>query len=255
MNFEFLAHLADAASSAILPHFRTALAAENKSGVRFDPVTAADRAAEAAIRKIIADAYPDHGIIGEEFGGERMGAERVWVIDPIDGTRAFLAGLPLWGTLVGLLERGRPVLGMMAQPYIGELFLGDGRRAEVRRNGVTSGLRTRSPASLERATLMTTTPRLFSREDAAAYERVAAAVRNERFGADCYAYAMVAAGHVDLVVEANLMSYDIAGLIPIIEGAGGIVTTWQGGPATDGGRIIAAGDRALHAQALALLAT
>jgi len=259
-DFDFLVQLARAAGEATLPHFRKPLVTENKSLTgRYDPVTVADRGAELAIRALIERHFPTDGIIGEEFGTIREDAERVWIIDPVDGTRSFISGVPLWGTLVGLMENGRPRLGMMAQPYTDEIFLGDGSRAELRRSagqawGGVGTLSVRRDVALSDAMLMSTSPRMFDAGQAPRYARVAQAVREARHGADCYGYCMLAAGHVDLVIEANLQSYDIAPLIPIIEGAGGIVTSWQGGPAAGGGEIVAAATPALHAEALRLLA-
>jgi len=254
-EFAFLVRLAEAAGEVVLPHFRVPLAVENKAaGGLYDPVTVADRSAELKIRALIGEAFPDDGILGEEFGGERTDAERVWIIDPIDGTRAFVTGIPLWGTLVGRLDAGRPALGLMAQPYIGEVFLGDGRHAELRRGGERFPLATRPAASLAEANLMTTTPALFEGADRDAFDQLAARVRLTRYGGDCYAYCMIAAGLVDVVVEAGLQSYDIAPLIPIVEGAGGAVATWEGGPAQGGGRVVAAASRRLLDETLAVLA-
>lgn len=254
-DFAFLTSLAADAAASALPHFRVGIAADNKAGPgAYDPVTEGDRATEAALRARIEAAFPEDAIIGEEFGSVRAGARHTWIIDPIDGTRAFLAGLPLWGTLVGLVEGERAALGLMSQPYTGEIFLGDGRRAELRRGGSVHQLATRTGRRLGEALLMSTSPRLFAAgAEADAFGRVADTARDVRFGGDCYAYCMVAAGQVDLVVEAGLKTYDIAALVPIIEGAGGVVTTWDGGPAKNGGRIVAAGSRALHAEVLALL--
>jgi myo-inositol-1(or 4)-monophosphatase len=258
MNFHdlepFLDALADTAAETTLPHFRANGAIDNKGGGTFDPVTEADRNAETAMRKLIKATFPEHGIIGEEHGPERESAEFVWVLDPIDGTRSFIAGIPLWGTLIGLLRDGKPVLGMMAQPFTGERFAGDGRRAWYRGPGGDRALATRSCPSLSDAILFTTTPALFNRADRRSYDRVEASVRVPRYGADCYAYCMVAAGHVDLVVETELKPYDIVALIPIIEGAGGRVTDWEGGSAAAGGRVVAAGDPRLHDQVLKRLA-
>jgi len=253
-DFDFLVRLAEAAAAVVLPQFRTPLSADNKAeGAGFDPVTAADRAAEEAIRAIIGEAFPQDGIIGEEYGAAGQQADRIWVIDPIDGTRAFLAGIPVWGTLIGLLDKARPAFGVMSQPYIGEVFLGDGSAAELRFRGGRRAIRTRPAEAIGAATLMSTSPRLFTPEERQAYERLAAETRNERFGGDCYAYAMLAAGHVDLVVEAGLHVHDIVPLIPIIEGAGGVVSSWDGGSPLGGGRILAAADRRLQEEAIALL--
>jgi myo-inositol-1(or 4)-monophosphatase len=250
----FLDQLADAASDSIMPHFRARLAVENKAEGTFDPVTVADRAAEAAMRKLINETFPDHGIIGEEYGSERAEADFVWVLDPIDGTRAFITGLPSWGTLIGLLWQGKPVLGLMAQAFTGERYAGDGARAWYRGPGGPSDLAARPCPALAEAALMTTSPRIFSATDQAAYDRVERAVRLPRYGFDCYAYCMVAAGHADLVIESGLKPYDIVALIPIIEGAGGRVTNWEGQSAAGGGRILAVGAPGLHGPAMELLA-
>lgn len=255
VDFEaFVERLADAAGEAVLPFFRTHIGVENKGGARgFDPVTAADHAGEAAMRQIIKATFPDHGILGEEFGREGEDAEYCWVLDPIDGTRAFITGLLAWGTLIGLLRNGRPVYGVMSQPFTRERFLGDGGSARYRGPTGQRKLRVRPCASIEDAVLSATSPRLFEGADLTAFEAIEARARHTRFGGDCYAYCMLAAGQIDLVVEAGLQPYDIVALIPIIEGAGGVVTDWNGGPPASGGRIIAAGDRRLHAQALEIL--
>jgi myo-inositol-1(or 4)-monophosphatase len=250
----FLDRLADAASESILPHFRARMAVEDKGQGRFDPVTAADRGAEAAMRRLINAHYPDHGILGEEYGSERTEADFVWVLDPIDGTRAFITGLPVWGVLIGLKFQGRPVLGMMAQPFTGERFAGNGREAWFTRGGTRQRLATRPCGRLADASLFTTTPAIFSPDDRRAYDRVESAVRLARYGCDCYAYCMVAAGNADIVVEAGLQPYDIVALIPIIEGAGGRVVDWRGGSAAGGGQVAAIGDPALVPAVLAGLA-
>lgn len=250
----FVDQLATSSGQAILPFFRTVLAAEDKSaGGVFDPVTEADRAGEVAMRRMIGEAFPAHGVVGEEFGAEREDAEFVWVLDPIDGTRAFMSGLPLWGTLIGLTRNGAPAYGMMHQPFIGERFYGDGGSAGYRGPHGDRPLMTRRCASLADATLSTTSPRLFDEAARAGFERVEGAVKLTRFGYDCYAYCMVAAGHIDVVVETGLKPYDIVALVPIIEGAGGIVTTWDGGSAAGGGSIVASGDKRLHEEVLATL--
>ncbi|SDB03222.1 histidinol-phosphatase [Bauldia litoralis] len=250
----FVDRLADTASDSIMPLFRASVSVENKSSGGFDPVTAADREAEAAMRKLIGEAYPDHGIVGEEYGSDRADAEFVWVLDPIDGTRAFITGLPVWGCLIGLLHQGKPVLGMMAQPFTGERYAGDGKRAWYTGPGGARTIATRPCNSLAEAALFTTSPSLFPEADLPDYQRVERAVRLARYGVDCYAYCMVGSGHADIVVEAGLQSYDIVALIPMIEGAGGRVTTWDGGSAASGGRIAATGDPRLHEKVLETLA-
>lgn len=251
----FVDRLAAASAEAILPFFRTSIGVDDKNrGGAFDPVTAADRAGESAMRALIRETFPGHGIIGEEHGDENSDAEFVWVLDPIDGTRSFILGLPVWGTLIGLLRGGAPCFGLMSQPFVGESFFGDGASATCRNAAGDRRIRTRPCARLDEAMLMATAPGMFEGDDRAAFEAVSAGARLTRFGADCYAYAMLAAGHVDLVVEADLKPFDIVALIPVVEGAGGIVTTWDGGPATQGGRIVAAGDKRIHEAALERLA-
>jgi myo-inositol-1(or 4)-monophosphatase len=251
----FACRLADAAAEVILPHFRSQLAVENKGGAAgFDPVTVADRDAEAAMRALITREYPEHGILGEEHGTRSGSSEWTWVLDPIDGTRGFMTGLPTWGTLIGLQKGERPLLGVMNQPFTRERFVGSPVGAELRGAGGVTRLSVRACPSLQRAVLSTTAPEMFAPDELARFERVRRGARLTRYGADCYAYCMLAAGFIDLVIEAGLKPYDIVALIPLIEAAGGVVTTWDGGPAHAGGRIIAAGDRALHAEALALLA-
>ena len=250
----FVDQLANIAGEAILPFFRTSLSVEDKGrGGRFDPVTAADRAAEAAMRALIRKTFPDHGIIGEEYGNERTEAEYVWALDPIDGTKSFICGLPVWGTLIALLRAGEPVFGMMHQPFTREHFTGDGAATSYRGPTGKRTLRVRRCASLAEAILATTSPLLMQEDDRTIFGRVEKAVRLSRYGGDCYAYCMLAAGHIDLVIETELKPYDVLPLIPIISGAGGIITSWEGGPAKDGGRIVAAGDARVHAAALALL--
>jgi histidinol phosphatase-like enzyme (inositol monophosphatase family) len=251
----FVEELARVAGDAIRPYFRTALGVEDKSrGAPFDPVTAADRAAEQAMRALIGSTFPDHGIIGEEFGDDRPDAAFVWVLDPIDGTKSFIAGMPAWGTLIGLLKDGAPVYGMMHQPFIGEQFFGDGQGARYRGPAGDRRMATRACAGIADAVLFTTSPLLMREDERVRYAEVEKRARLARYGGDCYAYCMVAAGYVDLVIEAGLKAHDIVPLIPIIEGAGGMVTDWNGGSALKGGRIIAAGDKRVHAQALRLLA-
>lgn len=250
----FVDELATVAGEAIRPFFRTTLGVENKSsGEVFDPVTAADRAAEQAMRMLIRKAFPGHGIIGEEFGEEGADAAYVWVLDPIDGTKSFISGMPAWGTLIGLLKDGEPVYGMMHQPFIGERFTGDGASARYRGPVGDRRLNARSCARLSDAILFTTSPLLMSEQERKSFEMVQAKARLARYGGDCYAYCMIAAGFVDLVIETGLKPHDIVALIPIIEGAGGIITDWSGKSAAHGGRIVAAGDKRVHAEALKIL--
>jgi myo-inositol-1(or 4)-monophosphatase len=250
----FVEQLASVSGETIRPFFRTALGVENKSlSGGFDPVTAADRAAEAAMRALIRKTFPEHGIIGEELGAERADAEYVWVLDPIDGTKSFICGLPAWGTLIALTRHGHPIYGMMHQPFTREQFTGDGAAASYRGPAGDRALRARRCAALADAVLLTTSPLLMDDADRRCFQRVEQKVRLSRYGGDCYAYCMLAAGHVDLVIETGLKPYDVLPLIPIIQGAGGIVTSWDNGRPHDGGRIIAAGDRRVHAKAMELL--
>lgn len=252
-----LAHdLADRSGEVIRPQFRKSIAVTNKAAANgFDPVTKADQGAERAIARLIRQRAPDHGIVGEEYGSERSDSSFQWVIDPIDGTRSFITGTPMWGTLIGLLHEGAPVLGLMDQPFTRERFWAGEKASYLREaSGKPRRLRTRACAQVSDAVMMTTSPDLFERgAEADGFSRVKRDVRMTRYGGDCYAYCMLAAGFVDLVVEASLKSYDIVALIPIVERAGGRITTWDGRPATEGGRIVASGDPALHARALKLL--
>jgi histidinol phosphatase-like enzyme (inositol monophosphatase family) len=209
--------------------------------------------AESAIRDLIVREFPDHGILGEEHGSDGADRAMVWVIDPIDGTRAFISGLPVWGTLIGLYENGRAVMGLMDQPFIGEtLMAGPGSALYANRLG-KGRLKVRDCDRLADATLFTNSPKIFATDRVDGYERVEKVVRLARYGCDCYAYGLLAAGHVDIVVESGLKPYDIGALIPIIENAGGVVTTWDGGRPEQGGDIVACGSRRVHDEALALL--
>jgi histidinol phosphatase-like enzyme (inositol monophosphatase family) len=246
--------LADTAGAVILPHFRTEHVVDHKGGDLFDPVTVADREAEAAIRAALGETYPSHGIIGEEFGAHNREAEYCWLIDPIDGTRSFILGLPIWGTLIGLTGESAPLLGMMDQPFTGERFFSGETESFYRRDGVERVARVRSCPALGEASLATTSTDFFTGEDEhERFDILTRAVRLRRFGGDCYNYCMLALGHIDLVVEAGLQPYDILPLMPIIERAGGIVTTWDGGDPRGGGRVIAAGDPRIHDAAVKIL--
>ncbi|QYY29987.1 MULTISPECIES: histidinol-phosphatase [Cupriavidus] len=246
----FAGRLADAASAVTLPYFRAPISVVDKGTARFDPVTVADREAELAMRALIRSTYPAHGILGEEEQRITGTDPHHWVLDPIDGTRAFITGLPLWGTLIALNDGQRPVLGVMDQPFTRERFSGDRERAWLNGNP----LQVRPCAALSEATLLCTTPDMFeSGEQWDAFQRVARAARMQRYGGDCYGYCMVAAGQVDAVVEAGLQPYDVQALIPIVEGAGGIMTSWTGGDPQHGGAVVACGDARVHAEILRLL--
>ncbi len=244
---ETLHVLADAAAQQIMPHFRTKLDISNKIEGGFDPVTVADKAAEEAIRAVLLERFPDHGIIGEEYGTHQRDAQSVWVIDPIDGTRAFIQGMPTWGTLIALMENGVPVCGMMNQPFTGERYWSDGATSYYRGpDGTVEPIGTRT-TTVSSAQMSTTTPDLFATDaEMSAFMALKGETRSCRHGADCYAYALLAAGHVDVVLETGLQIYDIAALIPIIEHAGGRVTDWSGGAVTDGGQVLACGDPSMH---------
>ncbi|MEP7454317.1 histidinol-phosphatase [Phyllobacterium sp. SB3] len=253
IDITFLKRIAEVAAEQTLPRFRTGSLVDNKYQTGFDPVTEADREAERAIRALINATFPEHGILGEEFGGENLDQPNIWVIDPIDGTRAFISGLPVWGTLAGLTVDGDAVAGLMSQPFTQELFMCDGDASWYEGPEGTRRLQTRKTSELADATLFTTTPALFKGTQREAYDRVESTVRLARYGTDCYAYAMLASGFVDLVIETGLHPYDIVALVPIIEKAGGVITTWDGGPAEKAGDIVAAATPDLHAKALAML--
>ena len=243
--------LADAAGEVIRPYFRRPIAVDDKPDS--SPVTIADRAAEAAMRHLIAARFPEHGIIGEEFGPERTEAEFIWVLDPIDGTKSFISGVPLFGTLIALARQGRPILGIIDQPISRERWIGASGHPTTL-NGAP--IRCRPCPALARASVFATSPDMFKSGDAAAFARVAAAAKLVRFGADCYAYGLLALGSIDLVIEASLKPYDFSAMVPIVEGAGGIASDWRGMPLslTSDGRVLVAGDRGVHQEALALLA-
>jgi len=246
--------MADAARAAIRPYFRHPnLAAQTKSAARFDPVTDADRAAEAAMRAVAARRRPNDAIRGEEEADTPGTSGLTWVLDPIDGTRAFVAGAPTWGVLIALSDAEGPIYGIIDQPYIGERFEGGFGRAAMAGPDGERALAVRKIAALEDAILFTTFPEMGSAAERAGFEAVRDRVRMARYGMDCYAYALLAAGQIDLVIEAGLRSHDIAAPIAVIRAAGGIVTDWRGRPAHGGGRAVAAATPALHRAALALL--
>ncbi len=252
---EFANELADAAAAAIRPHFRTRPAVETKRDG--SPVTQADREAERAIRERIADRFPSHGIVGEEGGAERSSAEWVWVIDPIDGTGAFVSGLPTFGALIGLLHEGRPILGVLDQPISQERWLGlawPGRTPEATLN--TQLIHVSSTAVMHTAIGFATSPEQFRGPHAAAWKRLSSALARVRYGVDCYAYGLLAAGYVDLVAEASLKPWDCLPLVPIVRGAGGLISDWSGAPLGlhNADRVLAASTRELHSAALEALA-
>ncbi|MGE0255299.1 MAG: histidinol-phosphatase [Alphaproteobacteria bacterium] len=249
--------LAAAARAVSLRHFRQPFAVDAKSDA--SPVTIADRDAETAMRRLLAERVPAHGILGEEHGGERTGADHVWVLDPIDGTRAFITGVPVWGTLIALVRDGRPVIGIIDHPALGERWIGVAGRPTLheRDGGDAVPVRTRPCGGLATASLFATAPEMFADPaDFAAFRRVADRARYTRYGTDCLAYGLIASGHADIAVEGGMKPYDFCSHVPVLEGAGGVISDWRGRPlglASDG-RVLAAGDAALHREAVAALA-
>lgn len=246
--------MADAARAAILPHFRSSgLATDNKLAGGFDPVTVADRAAETAMRNVLADLRPRDGILGEEHGTVDGTSGLTWVLDPIDGTRSFISGTPTWGVLIALSDDTGPVMGMIDQPYVGERFMGGLGRCDWTGPGRKNALGTKATTDLSQAILFSTFPEIGTTDQRTAFERVTPEVKLTRYGCDCYAYALLAAGQIDIVIEAGLNAYDIQAPIAVIEAAGGVVTQWDGSPAHDGGTALAAATPELHAAAMARL--
>ena len=246
--------LADAAAVETLKWFRTsALLAENKLGFGFDPVTQADKEAEQAMRAVLAAHRPHDAIIGEEAQNKTGTTGFSWVLDPIDGTRGYVSGTPTWGTLIALNDGKTPIFGLIDQPYIGERFVGGLGYAFMERGGVKTPLVTSETQSLAKAIIYTTYPEVGSKVEAAAFHQVAQLCKLTRFGMDCYAYALLAAGHIDLVVEAGLQAYDIQAPIALVRAAGGVATDWGGGNPMNGGRCICAATPELHAAALKIL--
>ncbi len=245
--------LAEAARTETLRHFRGGALNTESKRADFDPVTVADRGAETAMRRILDDFRPNDGVIGEEYGVKLGTSGLTWVLDPIDGTRGYISGTPTWGVLISVADADGPFLGLIDQPYIGERFRGGAGRADVSGPMGTQPLRVSGTTELAEATLFTTFPEVGSREEGDAFRRVSQKVMLTRYGCDCYAYALLAAGQIDLVIEAGLQAYDVQAPIAVIEAAGGIVTDWAGGPCHDGGQVIAAATAELHEAALALL--
>jgi len=251
----FAHKLADAAGDVIRPYFRQPIPVTDKGAAKaqFDPVTIADKSAEEAMRAVIERERPGDGILGEEYGEKPSTNGLTWTLDPVDGTRAFITGRHEWGSLIALEKDGRAVLGILDQPVLRERFIGVNGEAELITNGVRSRLRTRSCADLSEAVLCATHPDVFSDDEQAAFRRVQRATRMSRFGGDCYIFGALALGFVDLIVESTFHRWDVAALIPIVEGSGGVISDWQGNSCAHGGRILAAGDARIHAQAVKLL--
>lgn len=244
------------AGALALAQFRQGSEVMDKSaaGEPLDPVTAADRAVEAHLRAGIAERFPDHGVFGEEQAPAPGSSPFSWMIDPIDGTRAFMSGFLHWGVLLALRHADEPVLGLVHQPFTGETWVGGSQGAHFSLRGDRRSLHTRHCAELAMATLATTDPYLFVGAEAKAFEVLRQRVRLTRFGTDCYAYCMLAMGQVDLVVESGLKPWDVQALMPMVTAAGGVISSWSGGDCRNGGQVVAAGDPVLHRQALALLA-
>ncbi len=249
----FLNELCNLAQVETLSRFRQRVEITNKLEDGFDPVTEADKSAERVIRSAILERFNDHGVLGEEYGATNPEADYQWIIDPIDGTKAFISGLPTWGTLIGLYHKGEPFAGIMHQPFTGERYYCDGNTSVLHHNGHTQSLATSNNKALSDAILMTTSPAFFSDVEFPYYKKVEKACKLPRYGTDCYAYCLLASGHIDIIMEAGLNSYDIAALIPIVEKAGGVFTNWQGGSATQGGQVLVAANVELHKQALDVL--
>lgn len=249
-----LLQCAKVAAKETLPLFRSKLKIDNKFAAGFDPVTIADKEAEKAIRNIISSQYPTHSIFGEELEDKITKSPYRWIIDPIDGTRSFISGIPLWGTLIGLIKEEKTIAGLMSQPFSDEIFLAIDGKAEYIHKGKISSLKVSNIEKLEQATLFTTTPELFrTKEQKLAFSEIRKKVKLTRYGADCYAYALLAMGQIDLIIEPNLKACDIAPLIPLIENSGGTILTWDRDSAHKGGDIIAAASRELFAAARKIL--
>lgn len=250
----FAALLAEAAAAAILPWFRRNATVEVKAGPVWDPVTEGDKAGERAIRALIEAHYPDHGINGEEYGVKPSRSGFTWILDPVDGTRSFVCGMPTWATLIGLMYEGRCVVGLMNQPFVGDMFYGNAHGAWQNHRGTVSAIRCREGVALAHATIGTTAPELYrDPRDQENFQRLRGLAQLTRYGGDAYFFALMAAGHLDIAMDAGLQAYDIMPLIPIVEGAGGHVAEWCGGEASAGGNVICAGSRSLLQEALAVM--
>jgi histidinol phosphatase-like enzyme (inositol monophosphatase family) len=247
----FASAIADGARALSLPRFRQPMSVSMKGDE--SPVTEVDRGVESMLRERIEAAWPMHGVLGEEYGAEHTDAEYVWSIDPIDGTRSFISGWPLWGTLIALLRNGKPVLGVLDMPALNERWIG---HAGVGTTMNGAGCRTSRCRALAEATLYTTTPDMFTADEWARFDRTSRAAHARRFGGDCYGYGMLASGHIDAVIESNLMPYDFLAIAPVVEAAGGVVTDWEGHPVglNSGKRVVAAATPELHAALIESLA-
>lgn len=251
----FAIELAEASAAAILPYFRQNTAIDVKDGPVWDPVTEGDRAGERAIRALIERHYPDHAIHGEEYGFKEGRSPFTWVLDPVDGTRAFVSGMPTWATLIGLSFEGRPVLGLMNQPVVGDMFHGSPRGAWHSYRGKASPISVRRNVPLARATIGTTAPELYrSEQNQRRFQELRAKAQLTRYGGDSYFFCLLAAGHIDIAMDCGLQPYDITPLLPIITAAGGVAAEWTGGDLARGGNVITAGSQALLDEALAIMA-
>ena len=250
----FARHLAEEAAKAILPHFRQDVAVEVKTGAVWDPVTEADRGAERVMRNLIEMRFPDHGILGEEYGAKTGNSGFTWILDPVDGTRAFICGMPTWATLIGLNFEGEPMLGVMSQPFVGEVFFGNPSGAWVDYRGTARTLKVRHRRPLADAVLTTTAPELYRTEmEKGALQRLTSSTRLTRYGGDAYFFCVMASGQVDIAMDARMEPYDIAPLLPIIRGAGGVASTWDRGNPAMGGNVITASSPELLEEALAVI--
>lgn len=248
---QFALNLADTSAKVILPQFRKNIAIDIKAGEVWDPVTEADRGAERIIREMVEGTYPDHGIIGEEYGTKQGSSPYTWVLDPIDGTRAFVIGMPTWVTLIGLYRDGQPLLGVMNQPFVAERFYGNPEGAWHQHQGNTLSIHVRPPVKLSQASAGTTAPQLYKNHRG--FAKLQKAVTTIRFGGDAYFFSLVAAGHLDIAMDPGLQIYDIAALIPIIKGAGGVVGTWTDNDPTQGGNVMFASSQRLLDEALEMM--